>query len=192
MWIYSSGFKRNGDVHSGLFRSFIDNTWGNRECFSGASNKSFHKGTVIQRCPEMVKWICLFTVMLSLDEKHRRWEERPQNHARGLEACSASFEVGCHERVWGLTHATITKLVNYKENEFIYIFVQHQRLALHICCCSFFGCSSGLGSDEESSMWFIPQIDWIIIVPSVEVGKCVLHGKLFDVKEIPYTVYYVP
>lgn len=79
--------------------------------FLERATKAFTKVLcVILRCPEMVKWICLFTVVLSLDEKHRRWEERPQNHERGLEACSASFEVGCHERVWGLTHATITKL----------------------------------------------------------------------------------
>lgn len=75
--------------------------------FLERATKAFTKVLcVILRGPEMVKWILLFTMVLSLDEKHRWWEERPQNHERGLEACSASFE----EWVWGQTHATITKL----------------------------------------------------------------------------------
>lgn len=67
----------------------------------------------------------LIRFLLSSDEKHRWWEER-------LEACSAWFEVGRHERVWGVTQVTIPNWTPSLQREFIYISVHHQRKAPHI------------------------------------------------------------
>lgn len=67
----------------------------------------------------------LIHFLLSSDEKHRWWEER-------LEACSAWFEVGRHERVWGVTQVTIPNWTPSLQREFIYISVHHQRKAPHI------------------------------------------------------------